>query len=209
MTGHREPVSERTGPLQRLWGVASEAALGTMIAALCALIALAAYQGSAAAAPRDRADATARQLLDEAHTAYLAANQEIIRDYARFDSWRLARDDPGSVEGHAAAFSPALRAAIDRSADDPFDDAYYQEMYAAPNARFAQADAAFEAARAHDRRGDRLQLVVVAAAVGLACAAWASLLGAWSRWRPVLAALTFIALALGAGAFITAPALPG
>ena len=146
---------------------------------------------------------------DHANAAYLAANQEAVADYTYFDTWYLHRDDPELAGPYLAAFSPALRAAVERNVDDPFDDAYYEEMYAYPNELFDEADTSFGVAQDHDERGDRLQLVVMMTAVGLAFAAWASLLGRDSAMRLLFAALAIVALALGLASYFTIPPVSG
>lgn len=208
MTSAAQPV-RTTGPLRFFRWLGFEITLGTLIAVLSVFTALSSYQGSMADSDQNKGEVEGMQVLNDANAEYLTANQEIIQDYTYFDSWYLNQDDPDLAEYYLENFSPALLTAIDRSADDPFDEAYYEEMYAYPNGLFDEADTLFGVAQEHDEKGDRLQLVVMMTAVGLAFAAWASLLDRDSRIRLLFAALAIIALALGAFSYFTIPAVSG
>jgi hypothetical protein len=198
-----------TGPLRYFRWLGFEITLGTLIAVLSVFTALSSYQGSMADSDQNKGEVEGMQVLNDANAEYLTANQEIIQDYTYFDSWYLNQEDPDLAEYYLESFSPALLAAIDRSAEDPFDEAYYEEMYVYPNGLFDEADALFGVAQEHDERGDRLQLVVMMTAVGLAFAAWASLLDRDSHIRLLFAALAIVALALGAFSYFTIPSVSG
>lgn len=58
-------------------------------------------------------------------------------------------------------------------------------MYSYPNSLFDESDKNFEIGTQYDERGDQLQLVMLIMALGLALAAWGSLLGAEGRMRSV------------------------
>ena len=193
------------GALRHLGWLGSGITLGILLALLSALTALASYQGMRAGSDQRRAEDEARRVLDEANAAYLAANQEAVADYTYFDTWYLHRDDPELAGPYLAAFSPALRAAVERNVDDPFDDAYYEQVYRHPNDLYSQAETLFGAAQEHDSRSDRLQLVVMICAVGLALAAAGALLGSRNPLRLLLAALAILALIGGAIAHFTIP----
>ena len=207
MTGETAPA--KRSPLRFFRWLGSEITLGSLIAVLSVFTALSSYQGSMADSDQNKGEVEGMQVLNDANAEYLTANQEIIQDYTYFDSWYLNQDDPDLAEYYVENFSPALLAALDRSADDPFDDAYYEEMYAYPNELFDEADTLFGVAQEHDERGDKLQLVVMTTAVGLAFAAWASLLGRENHLRLLFAALAIVALALGVATYFTIPAVSG
>lgn len=207
MTG--ETASAKRSPLRFFRWLGSEITLGSLIALLSVFTALSSYQGSMADSDQNKGEVEGMQVLNDANAEYLTANQEIIQDYTYFDSWYLHQDDPDLAEYYQDSFSPALLSALDRSADDPFDDAYYEEMYAYPNELFDEADTLFGVAQEHDERGDKLQLVVMMTAVGLAFAAWASLLGRESHLRLLFAALAIVALALGVATYFTIPGVSG
>ncbi|MCU0280589.1 MAG: hypothetical protein MUE66_01890 [Acidimicrobiia bacterium] len=208
MTSAPEPA--RAAGLQRFFNwLGFEITLGTLIAVLSVFTALSSYQGSMADSDQNKGEVEGMQVLNDANAEYLTANQEIIQDYTNFDSWYLNQEDPDLAEYYQGNFSPALLTALGRSADDPFDDAYYEEMYTYPSGLFDEADTLFGVAQEHDERGDRLQLVVMMTAVGLAFAAWASLLDKGSRIRLLFAALAIVALALGAYSYFTIPPVSG
>ncbi len=207
MTGETNSAPTPRRPLRYLRWLGSEITLGSLIALLSVFTALSSYQGSMADSDQNKGEIEGMQVLNDANAEYLTANQEIIQDYTYFDSWYLHQDDPDLADYYQESFSPALLAALDRSADDPFDDAYYEEMYAYPNELFDEADTLFGVAQEHDERGDRLQLVMMMTAVGLAFAAWASLLGKESHLRLLFAALSIVALVLGVVTYFTIPAV--
>lgn len=205
-----DPESTRTaGPVRFFKWLGFEITLGTLIAVLSVFTALSSYQGSMADSDQNKGEVEGMQVLNDANAEYLTANQEIIQDYTNFDSWYLNQGDPELAEFYQGNFSPTLLTALGRSAEDPFDDPYYAEMYAYPNGLFDEADGLFGVAQEHDERGDRLQLVVMMTAVGLAFAAWASLLDKSSRIRLLFAALAIVALALGTYSYFTIPPASG
>lgn len=204
------PGPERAaGPVRFFKWLGFEITLGTLIAVLSVFTALSSYQGSMADSDQNKGEVEGMQVLNDANAEYLTANQEIIQDYTNFDSWYLNQDDPDLADYYQGNFSPALLTALGRSAEEPFDDPYYDEMYAYPNGLFDEADALFGVAQEHDEKGDRLQLVVMITAVGLAFAAWASLLNRDSRIRLLFAALAIVALGLGAYSYFTIPPVSG
>jgi hypothetical protein len=199
--------------LRYLKWLGSEITLGTLIALLSVFTALASYQGSMADSEQNKGEVQGMQVLNDANAEYLTANQEIIQDYTNFDSWYLNQDDPELADYYTYNFSEPLTSAIGRAGGDPeadpFGDAYYEAMYAGPNQLFDEADALFGVAQQHDERGDRLQLVVMMTAVGLAFAAWASLLRAERPLRLLFAALAIVALVLGLVSYFTIPPVTG
>jgi len=204
--GSQQPAA--AAPRYLKW-LGSEITLGTLIAVLSVFTALSAFQGSMADSDQNKGEVAGMQALNNANAEYLTANQEIIQDYTNFDSWYLNQDDPDLADYYTYNFSAPLAAALERSTEDPFDDAYYEETYREADALFDEADTLFDVAQQHDERGDRLQLVVMMTAVGLAFAAWASLLGSKSRLRLLFSGLAIIALVLGVVTYFTIPAVSG
>ncbi len=113
------------------------------------------------------------QSLNDGNAEYLTANQNITQDYSYFDNRYLNVDtNPDIAE-------------------------YYNAMYAYPGELFDESDANFEIGSQYDERGDQLQLVMLVMALGLAFAAWASLLGAESNMRLLFALFGLITFAAG------------
>jgi len=202
---HDAGAPEPHEPLPRsLRWLASEILLGSLIALLSVFTAFASYQGSMADSEQNKHEIEGMQVLNNANAEYLMANQDIIQDYTYFDSWYLHQEDPDLAEYYTSSFSEALIASIDHP-EGPFDAAYYEEVYAYPSSLFGEAGASFSVASEQDERGDRLQLVVMVTAVGLALAAWASLVGERSHMRLLFGALAIVALVLGVVAYFTIP----
>ena len=135
------------------------------------------------------------------NTDYIRANQFVILDYTMFDGERINRGvDDFAADYYLANFSNELQASIDRN--DPFDDQYYTDMYAESDKAFADAFASFDRANAEKEREAGFQLAMLIAGVGLAFAAYASLLDNVRFLRGLFAVLALIILVIGAGQFL-------
>lgn len=170
----------------RLKILSSELVLGTLVAILSILTAVSGYQTSMADGDQTKYNVQGQQKLTDANAEYLTANQMIVYDYSLFDGYYTAEDEERS-EYYRSSFSPELQASIEANPDDPFSDAYYEAMYQEPSAIFEEADALFKKAEEFDQRGGALQLVMLVSALGLAFAAWASLLKEDSPVRLIFA----------------------
>jgi hypothetical protein len=133
------------------------------------------------------------QNLNDGNAEYLRANQDITQDYNYFDNWYLNLDErPEIADYYQYSFSGQLLAAMERDPEVVWDEQYYDDMYADAISLWDESDANFDLASQWDERGDQLQLVMLVMALGLAFAAWASLLGAESNMRLLFAFLGFI-----------------
>lgn len=176
----------------------SEIFLGTMIALLSVFTAVASYQGAMADSEQNKFEILGMQALNDGNAEYLTSNQDILQDYAYYDNWYLNVDErPDVAEYYEFNFSPALQAAIERDPNTVWDDAYYEEMYEIPSGYFDDSDYNFEVGSQWDERGDQLQLVMLVMALGLAFAAWGSLMAAESNMRFLFSVLGLIALVAG------------
>ena len=161
-----------------------EVFLGTLIALLSVFTALASYQGSMSDSDQNKYEILAMKNLNDGNAEYLRANQDITQDYNYFDNWYLNVDErPDIGEYYQTSFSEALQAAVDRNPDTVWDDQYYDEMYTDATNLWDDSDTNFVLASEADAKGDKLALVMMVMALGLAFAAWASLLGAESNLR--------------------------
>ncbi|MCS6993590.1 MAG: hypothetical protein N2117_11060 [Anaerolineales bacterium] len=194
--------------LQKLRFIASEITLGSLIAILSVFTAVASYQGSMADSEQSTHNVMGQQRLTNANAEYLTANQLIVYDYQLYDSW-YTNENEQKAAYYLENFSQELRNRIDANATDIFDDTYYEAMYANANALFADAQTLFEKAQEWNRRGDALQLVMLITAVGLAFAAWASLLKEESKMRLLFAALSIGMFVYGLVAYLSVPAVSG
>ena len=195
-------------PYDRLRWLGSEIMLGTFIALLSIFTGVASFQGSLSDSNQNKFQFEGMQSLTDANAEYLVANQHILFDYTSFDSWNL-EDDEETAEYYATNFSDALTDSLDTGTDFPFSDQYYEAMYADAEELFTEADRRFKLANDYNTRGDRLQLVVLITAIGLAFAAWASLLDEKSNMRVIFSAMALITTVAGIAVYLTVPTVVG
>jgi hypothetical protein len=182
----------------------NEIVLGTLIAVLSVFTAVASYQGSIADSKQNESEVKAMQSLNDGNAEYLTANQFIVYDYTMFDGWYTA-DTADKEEYYQASYSQELQNALAADPENPFSEEYYDAMYASANEFWAVSDEAFVKAGQWDNRGDGLQLVMLFMALGLAFAAWASLLKDESNMRVLFAALAVMTMVVGLFAYINVP----
>ncbi|NCP87185.1 MAG: hypothetical protein CO094_07455 [Anaerolineae bacterium CG_4_9_14_3_um_filter_57_17] len=193
----------------RLRFFGSELVLGTLIALLSIITAVSAYQSSMADSDQTKNNVLGMQTLTDANAEYLTANQDIIQDYTNFDTYYLNTEtNPDVADYFKSGFSEALVASMERPAG-PFDEPYYEAMYAGPNEMFAKADEYFGLAEKYNEYGDGLQLVMLITALGLALAAWGSLLKDDSKIRVLFAIFGLVMLVYGIIRYIGTPGVTG
>jgi hypothetical protein len=176
----------------------NEIFLGTLIALLSVFTALASYQGAMSDSEQNKYEILGMQQLNDGNAEYLRANQDITQDYNYFDNWYLNVDErPDIGEYYQTSFSEALAAAIERDPDLVWDEQYYDEMYTDAIGLWDESETNFGLASNFDEKGDQLQLVMMIMALGLAFAAWASLLGAESNMRLLFALFGLIMFVAG------------
>ena len=184
----------------------NEIVLGTLIAVLSVFTAVASYEGSVADGNQNEHELLGMANLNDGNAEYLRANQDITQDYNYFDNWYLNVDErPDVAEYYQASFSQALLDAMERDPETVWDEQYYTDIYADADALFADSDAAFEKAGEWNERGDKLQLVLMIMALGLAFAAWASLLKEESNMRLLFSALAVVTLVIGVIIYLGVP----
>jgi hypothetical protein len=184
----------------------NEILLGTLIALLTVFTAVSSYQGALADGQQNDFEILGMKNLNDGNAEYLRSNQDITQDYNYFDNWYLNVDErPEVAEYYQSSFSQALLDAMKRDPDTVWDDQYYEEVYADANAYFNDSDASFEKAGEWNERGDRLQLVLMIMALGLAFAAWASLLKDESNMRLLFSAFAIITLVAGVITYLGVP----
>lgn len=192
----------------KLQFLGSELILGSLIAILSVLTALAGYQGSMADSEQTTSNVQGQQMLTDANAEYLTANQLIVYDYTLYDGYFTAQPGTEQEEYYLSSFSEALQADM-AAGVDLFSDSYYENMYADANAMFEDADAVFAKAQEWNKRGDALQLVMLIMALGLAFAAWASLLKEESRMRILFAFFSIVMLVYGLITYLGVPSVVG
>ncbi len=161
--------------MARLKILSSELILGALVAVMSVLAAVSGYQSSMADSDQTKYNVQGQQMLTDANAEYLTANQMIVYDYTMYDGWYTAETDE-KAEYYQSSFSEDLQASIAMNEADPFSEAYYAAMHAEPQGMFDESDRLFGLAEEFNERGDALQLILLVSALGLALAAWASLL---------------------------------
>ncbi len=184
----------------------NEILLGSLIAILSVFTAWASYQSALADGEQNNAEILGMQALNDGNTEYLSANQFVSQDYNYYDNWYLNQEErPDIAEYYQNDFSESLQAAIERDPDTVWDEQYYDEMYATANEYFEASEEYFKIAAEWNQRGDTLQLVMAIMALGVAFAAWASLLKEENPLRLLFSFLAIVMLVYGLITFIGVP----
>jgi hypothetical protein len=193
-----------TGFKKFLLKLSSETVLVTLVALLSVLTATAAWQGSLYDSKESDANVEGQKQLTEANSMYIESNQFVIYDYSMYDGWYISYGKDDEVaQYYYDSFSESLQASMDRE-EGPFDDQYYTEMYADAEAFYDEALTYFDEAQAAGDTADQMQLVVLIFAVGLALAAYGSIMPAEKGARAIFAIGSIAGLVLGLFFFITA-----
>lgn len=176
----------------------SDVALGALIALLSILTAFASYESSDAGGQENDANVEGQAILADSNAEYLRANQLLIYDYTMYDGFFIHEgEDEFRAEYYRLNFSEALNAAIEADPENPFSEAYYNEVFALADETYEQANLRFEDAQAAGKKSGDLQQAMLILAVGLSFSAWASLLPDRSQMRLLFAILSLVALVLG------------
>lgn len=190
--------------MKRLKFFSSELVLGALIAVLSVLTALAAYQSRLAGSQESDLNVEGQKQLTDSNVLYLEANQFIIYDFTMYDGWYINEGvNDANAEYYLNSFSDELTASMDRE-EGPFDQEYYDAMYAEAQATYDEALASFEGAQQAGDRANALQLVVLIFAVALALAAYGSLLSNESTLRVLFAIGSILGLIFGLVRYLAA-----
>ncbi len=185
----------------RMKWLGSNLILGLLVTVLSVFTAGASYATYVVGGTASGYETEGDRLLADSNTEYISASQFIIVDYSMYDSYYINLDvDDFAADYYKSQFSDELQASVDR--DSPFDDPYYEAMYADATANFDEAFVKFDLANAEGEREAGYQLAMLITGVGLAFAAYASLLEETNRLRKVFALMSLIMLVLSLGQFI-------
>ncbi|MDD2921601.1 MAG: hypothetical protein PHQ36_04880 [Anaerolineales bacterium] len=186
----------------------NELLLGALIAILSVFTALSSYQSSLAGGEQNNAEIKGMQSLNDGNAEYLTENQNIGQDYNYYDNWYLNQtSNPDVAEYYQNDFSQQLQDAIARDPNNVWDEQYYTEMAATSTELFSASEAYFKLASDWNERGDKLQLVVMIMALGVAFAAWASLLKEESNLRMVFSFFAIAMLIFGLITYLGVPSV--
>jgi hypothetical protein len=184
----------------------NEILLGSLIAILSVLTAWSSYQSALADGEQNNAEILGMQALNDGNTEYLSANQFVSQDYNYYDNWYLNQEErPDIAEYYMADFSQSLQDAIARDPNTVWDEQYYDEMYATSTERFDASEEYFKIGAQWNERGDKLQLVMAIMALGVAFAAWASLLKEENNLRFVFSLLAILMFIYGTATYLGVP----
>jgi hypothetical protein len=189
----------------RLKWLGSNLMLGFLVTVLSIFTAVANYSTYVVGGKASDYQAEGDRLLANSNTEYIRATQFIIVDYTMYDRYYVNLDkDNAAADYYQANFSDELKASLDRN--DAFDSAYSDAMYADADATFDEAFAKIDQSNAESGREAGYQLAMLITAVGLAFAAYASLLDEANRLRRVFALMSLIMLVLSLSMFFVTSA---
>ena len=181
----------------------SDIVLGILVVVLSIITAVANYSAFQIGRKGSIHTANARQELADANTESLTALQFAIYDYQLYDGWYINYyTDSETSDYYQSQFSDALAASVER--ESYWDDAYYDELYVLSDELYAQAYEEFDAADLAYAKESVLRLAMLMAALGLAFAAYASMLKEENRMRPFFALLSLVMLTINIVQFGTA-----
>ncbi len=193
--------SASPNPSAKRWEFIWNLTLGFLVSALSVLTAASNYMAFQADNKSSNLESEGDRLLADSNAGYIQANQSIILDYTMFDGEYLQRGvDDFAADYYKGNFSASLQASVDRGS--AFDDQYYTEMYSTADQSFSDAFAKLDEANAETERESGFQLAMLIASVGLAFAAYASLLSSARIMRALFTLVAFAMLGVSALQFI-------
>ena len=196
-------VESKPSFLDHFQKLGSNLFLGLLVTALSVFTAATNYATYQASGTSAGYETEGSRLLATSNTEYIRATQFIIQDYTMYDGYYVQQGvDDFASEYYQSNFSPELQASVDRNS--AFDDQYYNDMYKYSDALFNQAFDQFDQANAVSEKESAYQIAMLIAAVGLAFAAYASLLDEKNRLRGLFAVLSLAMAALSVAQFLVA-----
>jgi hypothetical protein len=184
----------------RLDRLLSDGVLGTIVVLMTIATAIGGYRAAVVEIRGSDLDFKAQSKLSLGTTTFLQGSIEYVNDLATFESYLILNDsEEEAAYSVLARGSEALTAGLERPGG-PFDEVYEEIVYGDALALFAEArDLNAEANAADDLAAD-YQRATLVLAIGLATAAWASLVEARTVIRLVFTLISlpffFIGLSL-------------
>ena len=196
----KQTKNNKTPIFQKLGSELFLGLLVTVMSVLTAYVNYATYQVSGVASDYQT---QGERMLADSNTEYVVSSQYVIQDYTMYDGFYInGGEDDFAAEYYADNFSKELQASIDRGT--PFDDLYYDEMYATADDQFDKAFEMFDMAKTESEKETAYQLAMLSAAIGLAFAAYASLLSQESQLRGWFALISSLMLVISLIQFVFA-----
>ena len=183
--------------------LSSNIVLGILVVVLSIVTATANYSVYRIGGVGNEHTANARQKLADANTTSIQALQFVIYDYQLYDGWYINYGtNIEASDYYRSQFSDALISSVE--SDSFWDKVYYDQLYAPSDKLYAEAEAEFSAADLAYAKEAVLQLAMLLAVVGLAFAAYASMLKEENRLRPFFTILAIAMLAINISQFLKA-----
>lgn len=196
--------SEASG--NRFYG--SEMFLGSIVALLTILTAVAAFQASRLSIDAGRASGRSVRTLLESNAAFLSSSQQVSADLTLYGLSLEAGLDEDQEAYYQSSFSLALQEAIERNESDPgaypFDEGYDEFQFSLADELFGDVFELVDEAGEKRGQSQRFQLATFVFAIGLAFSSWASLADDGSRIRHLFALFASATGLIGAAAYILA-----
>jgi len=138
----RQTENNKTPIFQKL---GSELFLGLLVTVMSVLTAYVSYATYLVSGVASDYQTQGERLLADSNTEYVVSSQYVIQDYTMYDGFYINEgEDDFAARYYADNFSNELQASIDRGT--PFDDQYYDEMYATADDQFDKAFELFDMA---------------------------------------------------------------
>jgi hypothetical protein len=183
---------------------ASELFLGSLVAVLTILTAIAAFQGSRLGIDAGRASGRSVRTLMESNAAFLSSSQQVSADLTLYGLSLNPELNEAEEAFYQASFSPALIEAIERTDDVdafPFDDGYDDYQYSLADELFDDVFALVDESGDKRAQSQRFQLATFIFAIGLAFSSWASLADDGTLLRRAFAIFAVLTGTIGVGAY--------
>lgn len=181
----------------------SELFLGSLVAILTILTAVAAFQAARVTTEGGRSSARSVRTMLESNAEYLRATQSIAADQTLYGLYLSPDRAADELDYYEASFSEPLQESLARAAEDrglltyPFDQHYLDQQYADSQWLY---DRVFELVDDSGRRRiqmQRFQLTTFIFAIALAFSSWASLATDGTRMKVSFALLSVLVALAG------------
>jgi len=192
-------------PAGRLKWLSSNLTLGLLVVIMTIFTAVSNYATYVVGGQASDLQTQGDRLLAESNAESIRASQLIVVDFTTYNNYYVQKGvDDFAAEYYQSLFSPSLTDSVKRAVNNayPFDDQYYSEMYGTATQEFSDAFDILGQADAVGQRQSGFQLAMLVTAMGLAFAAYASLLNETNRLRQTFSLMSSILMIFSVMLFI-------
>lgn len=183
----------------------SQIVLSSLIVVLSLFTAYISYERSLASSAQLRQNTAGLRELMLGTSAETMANANFQNDLSNYSDAELATDDIQKTK-YELRYSEELQNAIAVNIDDPFSDAYFQNVFAESEQHRTEAELLFDEADGYSKRGNALQQIILITTIGLGFVAWTSVIKNERHLiRIVFIAFAFLTLLYGVYLFTQVP----